>query len=64
MVFLTGMFLRRVQEFGRPGGGPDKFWRVQQQLRFSWVCTDFALLSIFSNWGLSVLPTLSLIDMR
>lgn len=37
MVFLSGVnLLRRVQEFGRRGGGPDKFWRVQQYLRFSW----------------------------
>jgi len=38
MVFLTAVnFLREFQKFGRPGGGPDKFWRVQQYLRFSWV---------------------------
>lgn len=37
MVFLTAVnFLREFQKFGRPGQGPDKFWRVQQYLRFAW----------------------------
>lgn len=37
MVFLTAVNLvRQVTKFGRPGGGPDKFWRVQQILRCSW----------------------------
>jgi len=46
MVFLTAVnFLREFTKFGRPGGGPDKFWRVQQYLRFSWVwrCSNYTI---------------------
>jgi len=38
MVFLTAVnFMREITKFGRPGQGIDKFWRVQQYLRFAWV---------------------------
>lgn len=37
MVFLTAVnFVREITKFGRPGRGLDKFWRVQQYLRFAW----------------------------
>ena len=36
-MFLTSpCFLRQIR-FGRVTDGPDKFWRVQQFLRLSWV---------------------------
>ena len=39
MVFLTACNFLRQMRLGRPGGGVDRFWRVQQYLRFAWVST-------------------------
>jgi len=45
MVFLTAVNLvRQVTKFGRPGGGVDKFWRVQQILRCAWVWHSILVL--------------------